>query len=136
VSLRLGGQAQASLDPLLSAEEFLVGGSQFDRGYDFGEISGENGVAGSAELRFGRDRDSKFVTSYEVYGFVDGGALRNRNTASESRTQTLASTGGGFRLGIFTNTQASFEVAKPLDRQVETTGDRDLRFFFAIGAQF
>ncbi len=136
VSLRLGGQAQASLDPLLSSEEFLIGGSQFGRGYDFGEISGENGVAGSAELRFGQDRDSEVVTSYEAYGFVDGGALRNRNTASGSRSQTLASAGGGLRIGVSGNALASFEVAKPLDRRVDTTGDRDLRFFFAISAQF
>ncbi len=136
ISLRLAGQAQASLDPLLSSEEFLIGGSQFGRGYDFGEISGENGVAGSAELRFGRDRDSDVVTNYEVYGFVDGGALRNRNTASGSRSQTLASAGGGLRLGITRGTLASLEIAKPLDRQVDTTGDRDLRIFFAISAQF
>lgn len=136
ISLRLAGQAQASLDPLLSSEEFLIGGSQFGRGYDFGEISGENGVAGSAELRFGRDRDSDIVTSYEVYGFIDGGALRNRNTARGSRSQTLASAGGGLRLGITSGTLASFEIAKPLDRRVDTTGDRNLRVFFSISARF
>ncbi len=136
VSLRLAGQGQASLDPLLSSEEFLLGGSQFGRGYDFGEISGEDGLAGSAELSFGRDRESEVLTRYEVYGFLDGGALRNRNTESGSRSQTLASAGGGLRLSVLRRTLASIEVAKPLDRRVETTGNRDLRFFFAISAQF
>lgn len=136
LSLRLAGQGQVALDPLLSSEEFLLGGSQFGRAYDFGEISGEDGVAGSAELRFARDRDAGFLTRYEVYGFFDGGALWNRNAARGERRQSLTSAGGGVRLDLTSNIQSSVEVAKPLTRPVESTGDNDLRFFFAIGAQF
>ncbi len=136
ISLRLAGQGQIALDPLLSSEEFLLGGSRFGRGYDFGEVSGEHGVAGSAELRFGREREAEFLTRYEVYGFFDGGALWNRNTASGESRESLTSAGGGVRLDLNSNIQSSLEVAKPLTRPVETTGDNDLRFFFTIGAQF
>lgn len=132
VSLRLAAQGQIALAPLLSSEEFLLGGSQFGRAYDFGEISGEDGVAGSLELRYSREREGTVLTDYEVYGFYDVGAVWNRNTGRDS----LASAGGGIRLGLLRRIQASVEVTKPLTRAVASTGDQDWRVFFSLGARF
>ena len=136
VSLRIVAQAQVALDPLLSFEEFLLGGSQFGRAYDFGELSGEDGLAGSIELRYGEEVDDSLVTSYEVYGFYDIGAVWNRNTEPGERRESLASAGGGARVGLMRDIQASLEVAQPLTRDVASTGDRGARVFFSITAQF
>lgn len=135
-SLRLAGQGQVSLDPLLSSEEFLLGGGQFGRAYDFGEISGEDGVAGSAELRIGDNPDLDYLSRYEFYGFYDRGTLWDRNAASGEGHETLSSAGGGIRLTVLPNLQTSFEAAKPLNRAAESTGDKGVRVFFSLSAQF
>jgi hemolysin activation/secretion protein len=135
-SLRLAGQGQVSLDPLLSSEEFLLGGGQFGRAYDFGEISGEDGVAGSAELRIGDNPDLDFLSRYEFYGFYDRGTLWDRSAASGEGHETLSSAGGGIRLTVTPNLQTSFEAAKPLNRAAESTGDKGVRVFFSLSAQF
>ena len=136
VSLRLAGRGQLALDPLLSSQEFLLGGTQFGRGFDFAEISGEDGLAGSAELRFGRERDGELLTRYEVYGFYDEGHLWNDSSPAGSGHEFLRSAGAGLRLNLNPSVQASLEAAKPLNRNVETTGDRAVRFFFTLSARF
>lgn len=135
ISLRLATQGQVALDPLLSFEEFLLGGTQFGRAYDFGEVSGEDGVAGSVELRFGEELDDGLMSSYQIYGFYDVGAVWNRNVEGDAR-ESLASAGGGVRLGLLEDVQATLEVAKPLTRSVESTGDKAPRVFFSVTARF
>ncbi len=44
---------QYSFQPLLPTERFGVGGSRFGRGYPPGNITGDHGVAGKIELRYG-----------------------------------------------------------------------------------
>ena len=136
VSLRAAAQGQVSLDPLLSSEEFFLGGSQFGRAYDFGEVGGEHGLAGSVELRYGRQREARVFTDYEVYAFYDIGAAWDEVPGGGHVRDSLASAGGGMRLGLLRGVQASFEIAKPLTREVESTGDDDARVFFSISAQF
>jgi hemolysin activation/secretion protein len=135
-SLRLAGQGQVSLDPLLSSEEFLLGGGQFGRAYDFGEISGEDGVAGSAELRIGDATELDYLSRYEFYGFYDRGTLWDRNAASGEGHETLSSAGGGLRLTVTPSLQTGFEAAKPLNRAAESTGDKGVRVFFSLSARF
>ena len=136
LSLHLAGQGQLALDPLLSSQEFLLGGSRFGRGFDFAEISGEDGLAGALELRFARDRAGDALTRYEVYGFYDEGHVWNDTSPAGSSHALLRSAGGGLRLTLFDKVQATLEAAKPLNREVETTGDRALRVFFALSSRF
>lgn len=136
VSLRLAAQGQGALAPLFSSEEILLGGGQFGRAYDFGEVSGDDGAAGSIELSYHRDSEATILNDYEVYGFYDAGAVWNRNSVSGQRRISLASAGGGIRLGLLHGIQASIEAAKPLTRSVSSEGDHDWRVFFSLGAQF
>jgi len=136
VSLRMAARAQSALDALLSREEFLLGGSLFGRAYDFGEISGEDGIAGSLELRYGDPEAGGVIGGYQVYGFYDLGAVWNRNTEAGMHRDSLASLGGGVRLDITRGIQAAFEVAQPLTRAVESTGDTGMRVFFSLGMRF
>lgn len=128
-------KGQVSADPLLSSEEFSVGGSQFGRAYDFSEITGDDGVATSIEVRFGDSVNSDVLKGYQLYGFYDIGAVWNAVGASERR-DTLASAGGGIRLTFARSIFGNVEVAKPLTRDVSTTDDRDVRVFFSLSAGF
>lgn len=136
LSLRFAAQAQYSYDPLLSLEEFRVGGSQFGRAYDFGEISGEDGIAGSVELRYGDRVAGGYLTSYELYGFYDIGATWNRNAPRELRRESLSSAGGGIRATLFDDVYANLEVTQPLTRRVAATGDNGTRVFFTLNLSF
>ncbi len=59
-SLKLSAVGQWASGPLLSSQKFYLGGAAFGRGYDSGEVSGDDGIAGSLELRFDRDLKGAF----------------------------------------------------------------------------
>lgn len=128
-------KGQISADPLLSAEEFSLGGSEFGRAYDFSEITGEDGIAGSVELRYGKSLNQEILKAFQIYGFYDLGAVWNDDTQGDSR-ESLASAGAGLRLTLPQSIFATAEVAKPLTRTVSTTGDQDWRAFFSLSANF
>ncbi len=122
---------QWSADPLLSYEEFAVGGEQFGRAYDFSEISGEHGVAGSVEFQLGRKSKWSWLDEYQLYGFYDIGAVWNKVSGSSDVRSSLSSAGAGVRVKVFDKLQTNFEAAKPLTRDVNTEDDKDWRFFFS-----
>lgn len=122
---------QWSADPLLSYEEFAVGGEQFGRAYDFSEISGEHGVAGSVEFQLGRKSKWSWLDEYQLYGFYDIGAVWNKVSGSSDVRISLSSAGAGVRVKVFDKLQTNFEAAKPLTRDVNTEDDKDWRFFFS-----
>ncbi|MBL8672579.1 MAG: ShlB/FhaC/HecB family hemolysin secretion/activation protein, partial [Alphaproteobacteria bacterium] len=130
-SLLLAASGQSSSDPLLASEEFTVGGARFGRGYDPSEISGDDGVAFSAELQFRNDGDFGLglVKDFELYSFYDFGSVWNKNRADQKgSTETigidsLVSWGGGIRTNIeyelggeIMGFGLNVEYAKPLSR--------------------
>ena len=46
----------------------------FGRGYGSAEISGDNGIAGSLELRFDQKLNYRYWSGYQLYSFVDCGS--------------------------------------------------------------
>ena len=77
----------------------LPGGQLFGRGYDTAELSGDNGVAGSVELRFDQKINAGALKAIQAYGFVDGGAVRDFHAGEKNRNTSLASAAaacGGF----------------------------------------
>ena len=127
---------QWSADPLLSYEEFSLGGETYGRGYDYGEISGEHGAAFSGELRYGSNLNWRWLSEYQLYGFYDVGAVWNETSGDKYTMDHLSSAGTGFRLRLNDTLRTGFEAAKPLDRRVSSTGDRDWRFFFSAIATY
>jgi hemolysin activation/secretion protein len=136
IAVQLGVAGQWSADPLLSYEEFSLGGEQFGRAYDYGEVTGDDGVAGSGELRFGDVTSWPWLSEYQVYGFYDVGAVWNDAPGGGSTRDSLTSAGGGLRLVLLNRLRATFEAAKPLTRTVATTDDKDWRFFFSAGITY
>ena len=116
--------------PLFSAEEFALGGARIGRGYDTGEITGEDGVGGVAELRFS-DTPCDWL-GYQVYGFYDAGIVWDENATPGGGDATLNSTGAGVRLSLPHALSLSYEAAKPLTRIPAVPGDKDVRHFFTL----
>lgn len=122
-------------DALLSAEEFAVGGLQVGRGYEYSEISGDHGVSGLVELRYGRSVDLSLLESFQVYSFYDAGAVWNEGEFEDPR-DTLASAGIGLRLSMPRNLNLELEAARPLTRPTNAEGSRPWLGFVTLSASF
>jgi len=136
ISLRASVAGQWSADPLLSYEEFSLGGEGYGRGYDYGELTGEHGAAFSGEVRYGSALNWQWLSEYQLYGFYDIGAVWNETSNDKLSLDHLSSAGAGFRLRMNDYLKTGFEAAKPLDKAVSTTGDHDWRFFFSAVANY
>ena len=123
---------QLTNDRLLSSEKFSIGGSQFGRGYDFSEITGETGVAFSIEPRYWWNLNSVSLSGISVYGFNDWGVVWNDILNTGKTKDSAALAGGDLRIFFPYQFKADFEIAVPLTRPVASTGDNDLRMFFAL----
>ncbi len=137
-SLMVSGTGQISNNPLLASEEFTVGGPTFGRAYDTGEISGDEGYAGVAELRYGGPvTDNRFIQSYQAYTFVDYGKITNQNTViGESSQASLTSEGLGVRFNLMQDLSGYVEADRPVTRAPVAEGDKDSRLFFSLLKRF
>ena len=133
-SLQLAASAQKSPHILLSSEAFTVGGRRFGRAYDPSDISGGDGAAGSVELRFNAPFRPKPLRSLQLYAYYDIGAV----WGEEVTHQSMASAGGGLRVGLPFKVRADVEFAVPLTRPVTLgeSGNRGARVFFNILKRF
>lgn len=134
VSLALASTGQLSTTPLLVGESFVLGGTQFLRGYDFAQGVGDEGAAGSAELRYDWPRALGAVRRVQLYAFADGGTVSN--IASGLGGATLASSGAGLRTDVTRDLDLDFEVAVPLTEDRYDTGDRTPRLNLRISQSF
>ncbi len=132
--LNLAVKGQKSANTLLSSEEFGLGGSSFGRGYDSSEITGEDALAFSAEIRYDALPPCDYVDSLQFYTFYDAGTVWNRGEA-EAR-ESLTSLGGGIKVQVLDSINGSIEVAKPLGRNVDAEGNENPRVFASLGYTF
>jgi hemolysin activation/secretion protein len=130
-SVRFAAAGQWASTPLLASQEFFLGGQLFGRGYDTAEITGDNGIAGSVELRFDQKVNAGALKMIQVYGFFDGGAVRDFHTG-EDRNISLVSGGGGVRWFFADDLQADVGVAVPLTYRSPENYYRDTRVFFLV----
>ena len=135
VNLLVAASGQVSADPLLSGEEFGVGGSKFGRGYDASEITGEQGVAAKVELQYGRAANWAWLQNYQAYAFYDVGAVWNKGTGDRD---SLASGGVGVRVNLSDQVTTTVEAAAPLTRNVAAQGTKgdDPRVFFSLTMRY
>lgn len=134
-SLFASAAGQYSFDPLLSSEEFALGGSEFGSAYDSAEITGDSGFGTRAELQYNASEQNAAISQYQIYGFYDIGTVYNRSpiAGSETSSASLASTGLGARLNLFEQVNASVEAAVPLTRDVAANDNsNDPRVFFSL----
>jgi hemolysin activation/secretion protein len=140
VNLLLNLSGQWANGPLLSSEEFGIGGMFVGRGYDPSEITGDEGISGKAELQWNEPYKipSRYIDDYQLYSFYDAGIVWNEDaTTSADKRNSLVSVGVGVRAQLFNeSTDAGLAVAFPLTRSVATRGDEDPRYYFNISHKF
>lgn len=129
-SLALQAEGQLASRALLSKEEMGLGGRFFLRGYDYREYSGDDGIAGAAELRW--DVRLPNDAAAQIYGYLDAGEVDNHRQGFGSGS--LASAGGGVRIRL-DRIEAGLEIGVPL-RDGATAKDYDPRISYTLGTQF
>jgi hemolysin activation/secretion protein len=137
LSLKTMINAQYTADPLLSGEEFSIGGKEYGRAYDSSEITGDHGIAFSTELMYNIPYSSKYLKSIQAFTFYDIGQVYNLNSnATTPKIQSLASTGVGLRYRLIGDFSGSLTLTRPLTREVSNQGDKQPRIFFTLDYRF
>ncbi len=134
-SVKMSGAGQIASGPLFTSQQFYLGGAAFGRGYGSAEISGDNGVAGSLELRFDQKLSFQYLTGYQLYGFIDAGAAWN-DGYSYADGLSLTSAGGGVRFFLGGDLRADIGVAVPLGYRAPDNSSRSARLLFSLSNSF
>jgi hemolysin activation/secretion protein len=125
---------QYAFNPLLADEEFNLGGARFGRGYDPGELSGDQGIGFSGELQYTRYPGLEYMNRFQLFGFYEVGKVWQRD-AGEG--ESLASAGGGVRLWPTPWLFLELLAAKPLTLDTQRAdGGRDPQILFRMFGQF
>ncbi len=111
---------------LLASEQLSLGGAQYGRGFDSASISGDNGVAAKAELRYDQPLPELKVQS-QFYLFSDYGYVTDSRRATDLPTRRLLSAGAGVRLNSVHGWVTNFEYAKKLPYSQTGSGPDDPR---------
>jgi len=130
-SLKLAAAGQTASGPLFTSQQFYLGGIAFGRGYGSAEISGDNGLAGSAELRFDQKTSLQYLSGYQLYAFVDSGVAWNDGYRL-SDGLSLTSAGGGVRFFLADGLQADIGGAAPLTYRAPDNPTRGARVLFSL----
>ncbi len=138
-SIYTGVIGQYGFNPLLSAEQFSYGGSQYGQAFDPSEITGDKGVAAKAELRYDQTPNWRFLNTLEYFGGYDIGKVWNIEPESVNglpKEQSGASVYGGLRTTFNQFVSGNVEIAQPLTRLVATEnggrGGKAPRIFFSV----
>jgi hemolysin activation/secretion protein len=130
-SVKLAAAGQLASGPLFISQQFYLGGVNFGRGYGSAEISGDNGIAGSFELRFDQTLSYQYLSRYQLYSFVDAGAAWN-DGFSLNDGLSLISAGAGVRFFLWDGLQADIGVAFPLSYRAPDNERRSARLLFSL----
>jgi hemolysin activation/secretion protein len=129
VTLRGVAVAQYSDRPLLSPEEFSLGGNRVGRAFPFNALTGDRGYGAGTEISYRLSDPEKSAAGVEVFAFADGGSAYQAHSSivTSSERRSLASVGVGSRFTI-AGTAFSVEAAAPVARKGL---DRSVRLFFS-----
>jgi hemolysin activation/secretion protein len=130
-SAKISMASQTASGPLYTSQQFYLGGAAFGRGSGAAELSGDNGLAGSFELRFDQRPSYRYLSGYQFYGFVDAGAVWNDGFRLGDGL-ALTSAGGGIRFFFWDDFQADIGVAFPLSYRAPDNSTRTARLLFSI----
>lgn len=139
-SLAFGVAGQWANTPLLSSEQYALGGRRFGRAYEPAELVGERALAFRIEPRYAGALDAPGFRSYQTFGFYDIGKVWRVGSpaAGVAASQSLASAGAGVRLFLQKDLAASFEAALPLTKTVasERSNNKDIRLSGSLMLRF
>lgn len=112
--LLLRGNLQLADRPLLSLEQFGLGGFDSIRGYRQDQLLADNGLYGSIEARIPIFRIPQIRSVAQITPFVDWGTAWNSGDRAEPEDKTLASIGLGLRWQFSDWATARLEWGIPL----------------------
>lgn len=130
-SIKIAGAAQIASGPLYNSQQFYLGGFAFGRGYRSAEISADNGMAGTFELRFDQTLNWAYLAGYQLYGFADAGLAWN-DGYRPSEGVALTSVGAGVRFTFPNEWRADLAVAFPLSYRAPDNDARNARFLLSL----
>jgi hemolysin activation/secretion protein len=130
-SAKIAMASRTASGPLYISQQFYLGGAAFGRGYAAAEISGDNGLAGSFELRFEQRPNLHYLAGYQLYAFVDAGAVWNDGYRIGDGL-ALTSAGGGIRFFFWDDFQADIGVASPLSYRAPDNPMRSAQLLFSV----
>jgi hemolysin activation/secretion protein len=152
--VQLYGKAQGQIadSPLVSSEQFSAGGLDTVRGYLESEVIGDNGIAGTAELRtpnIGEWLKPLFkdaaapetpqvnpIDDWRIFLFVDAAHVTIHEALPEQQARfDLAGYGIGTRFKLLQYTNGQFIYAVPTRDQASTLAT-NRRFLFRIWGEF
>jgi hemolysin activation/secretion protein len=134
-SLKISAAGQFASTELLTSQQYYLGGAIFGRGYGSAEISGDNAMAGSLELRYDGKLDLPSTRGYQLYGFVDTGAVWNVGYSFRDGL-SLTSAGGGVRLFFDDDLRADVGVSVPLSYRSPNNENRSPMLLFSLSNAF
>lgn len=145
-------KGQLADNPLISSEQFGLGGVDTVRGYFETEVVGDDGVAGTVELRTpdlgvllqanmkdetasGPARFTIF-NEWRIYAFADAGSGKIHNPLPEQTSRfDLWSYGVGTRFKLFNTVNGAVALALPQITQTSTPKGKQA-VLFSFGAEF
>jgi hemolysin activation/secretion protein len=131
LSAKLSMASQTASGPLFTSQQFYIGGAAFGRGYGAAELSGDNGVAGSFELRLDQKPNWRYLSGIQLYAFTDSSMVWNDGYHPWDGL-SLTSAGGGIRFFLWDDLQADIGVAFPLSYRAPDNTRRDARLLFSL----
>ena len=112
--LLVRGDLQVADRALVPLEQFSLGGQQTIRGYRQDLLLTDNGVLGSAELRFPILRIPRWNTLLQLAPFIDIGGAWNNSGRPDPDPGFLASLGLGLQLQVSDRISARLDYGVPL----------------------
>lgn len=144
-------KAQIADGPLVSSEQFSVGGVDTVRGYLESETLGDNGVVGTVEMRSpdigawfqsqvkgegGQAPSFTTFNEWRVFAFIDIGQTDIRLPLEEQQSRfDLWSYGVGTRFKFFNHVNGMVTLAVPMNTQASTRAN-DPRVLFSVAGEF
>lgn len=129
-------EVQGADQPLISNEQFFIGGADSVRGYFEVESLGDYGGRGTIELRGPRITLLPKTTDLRLHGFVDAGAAGiHQPLPGQASPPALRSTGIGLRLRRGSLVSISSDLAWPM-RSTANTRAWSPRVLFSASIQF
>ena len=137
-SLQVSTVGQIAAGGLYSSEQFGYGGQAFGRAYDSSEITGDQGISGSLELRYGGWMDAESIR-LQPYAFYDVGQVWN-DGVGQSKSDSADSAGIGVRFATSWQQTGNIGVAVPLHRDASApvygSGRSGPRILLQVGQEF
>lgn len=129
---------QYATDHLPSTEQFLFGGPEIGKAYDYAFLAGDRGLAGYVELAhpWPHILTPTLLAGSEVFAYADWGEADTINTPYQYRSTHAASAGGGLRIRLANKFTLELGAAWAIDESPMLAHQDSPRLVFNLGGHF